>query len=167
MLIPLLGGKVSEAFSPLDPRSKWLTFSVTASRWLNDHTPLGSVLAMGDRAGALAYLTDRPIVQREGIVNSKRDLNAVENEQVPAFLAARYVSYVIDWTSATNPMPASVPGAPGCRPYPFTLGTGRRSGSLVLCDRDRVYAANLHGELLSVWRYRSALQARAASTLSG
>src|SRR5664279_4683480 len=76
VVIPLLGGKVSEAFSPLDPRSKWLTFSVTASRWLNDHTPLGSVLAMGDRAGALAYLTDRPIVQREGIVNSSPDLAA-------------------------------------------------------------------------------------------
>jgi hypothetical protein len=146
---------IQAASGQANPRATFVQASDAAARWVNAHTPRGSVLAMGDRAGSLGYLADRPVVQLEGLVESRQYLDALQNGTVNAFLRARHVSYLV--ISGAGRGPSGDGLAPrGCvRHSEPGFGNGPKA-SVLVCGRDRLYYSQLQGDqYYAVYRYRA------------
>ena len=149
----------------VEPRSNYKTHAVGLAERLHRVTPPDSVFAMGDRAGSLAYLLERPLIQTEGLVNSTAFLHALAAGQVHRFLREQGVDYVV-FSGGERPQTALVPaaGRPGCwRFVEPKFGRGPKF-SVLVCDGDQVDYAELLAEgslggLYGVWRYRPELQA--------
>jgi hypothetical protein len=146
---------IQAASQPGNPRQDFIQASDAAARWLNAHTPRSSVLAMGDRAGSLGYLANRPVVQLEGLVESKRYLDALHAGRVNAFLRARHVSYLVI-SGPGRGAPMERPAPRGCvRHSEPGFGSGPKA-SVLVCSRDRLYYAWLQGDqYYAVYRYRA------------
>ena len=52
--------------------------SLATARFIDEELPPGAVLAMGDRAGLVGYLGNRPVLQLEGLVADARWLDDLE-----------------------------------------------------------------------------------------
>ena len=115
---------------------------------------------MGDRAGVVGYLLDRPMVQLEGIVDSNEYLDALQRGDAGAFLAQRHVAYYVKSSHRADHLPTETDGGPdvgahecGVRTEPF-FGAGPKV-LIKVCRSDIVYTSTTPaGEQLVVWRYR-------------
>ncbi|RZS40905.1 4-amino-4-deoxy-L-arabinose transferase-like glycosyltransferase [Herbihabitans rhizosphaerae] len=110
-------------------------------------------VAMGDRAGSVGYHLHRPLVQLEGLVNSREYLDALLAGTVPAFLAERRVGLYV--RGDTEPGRAAPDFGPECRRFfEPAHGTGPKV-PIVVCDPDLVLRHPLlDGTEYRAWRYR-------------
>jgi hypothetical protein len=134
-------------------QSSWVDQAVAAADWINSQTPPGSVLAMGDSAGAVGYLARRPLVQLEGLVESPDYVDSLAAGRATSFLRSKGVSYLIMTRPATD-----LPTGSGCQRYLEPVQGRGPKMSLMLCADDAVYDQQLDdGRRYVVWRYHSDL----------
>jgi hypothetical protein len=168
----MIGGKlIAELRTPrerlrVSPSATFKTGAIDAAAFLNRALPRDAVVAMGDRAGSLGYLLERPLVQTEGLVGSRAYLDALSAGQVHAFLQERGVAVVIysggpNSESGGDPIPAPEMGSDALRIREPKFGRGPKFSVLVR-DRDLLYRQRFEGHggeggTLSAWRYRADL----------
>ena len=129
--------------------------AVLTARFLAERLPPGTVVAMGDRAGLVGYLADRPMLQLEGLVADKSWLDALRTGTEPAAIARAGVTVYV----RAGFLPRPVPG-PNGRPCRHMLEPKNSEGPrfvLVVCDDDLLFSAGAGGESFSVFRYRPEL----------
>lgn len=132
----------------------YLVNAVGLANNLDRTLPPDAVVAMGDRAGALGYYLERPVVQLEGLVGSVQYLDALRHATVHEFLASRRVSVYIR-SSADRGDPA---GPRGCMRYLEPLQGGGPKITIVVCTRDLLVDEHFSdGTYERVWRYRPEL----------
>lgn len=114
------------------------------------------VLAMGDRAGALAYESGLPFVQLEGLVESEQFLGAMSNGTVKTFMASRHVDVYLR-SGGASPAETTVDGQAAEQfREPFQGRGPRTTITVLIADRlARLDAGK--GETLDVFRYRPEL----------
>jgi hypothetical protein len=128
--------------------------SFDAAKALDAVTPLGAPVAIGDRAGAFSFGTERPVVQLEGLTESPAYLTALKRGRVGEFLAERRVGFFA--ASGEDGVPTRV-GTASCRAFAEPArGQGPKT-RIVVCDRDLVSEVDMRpwGHL-RIWRYRPA-----------
>ncbi len=126
--------------------------SVAAAQALDAVAPRGAAVAMGDRAGAFSFGTERPVIQLEGLVESPAYLDALEDGEVPRFLRARRVAFYA--ASGEDGVPVSV-GGRRCRAFAEPSNGDGPKTRIVVCDRDLVSDLDLGSwGRLRIWRYR-------------
>jgi hypothetical protein len=92
--LPLAVGLVWQARSFLDPGERALmVHDREAGVWLRHNLPPGERVASWD-AGVIGYFSHRPVVNLDGVVNSKAWYDAVRDGTTAAFLRDRNVSWV-------------------------------------------------------------------------
>jgi hypothetical protein len=92
--LPLAVGLVWQARSFLDPGERALmVHDREAGVWLRHNLPPGERVASWD-AGVIGYFSHRPVVNLDGVVNSKAWYDAVHDGTTAAFLRDRNVSWV-------------------------------------------------------------------------
>lgn len=152
--LPLLtGGLQYRQLRHETTNSTWVDHAVAVADWLNKNTPSGSVMAMGDSAGAIGYLLHQPLVQLEGLVGAPDYVQSLSAGTAPNFLRAKKVNYLI----MTRPT-ADFPTQDGCPRYVEPVQGRGPKMSLTLCAADVVYSHLLDdGRRYVVWKYRSEL----------
>lgn len=132
----------------------YLVNAVGLASYLDRTLPPDAVVAMGDRAGALGYYLERPVVQLEGLMGSVQYLDALRHATVHQFLAARRVSVYIR-SSADRGDPA---GPHGCMRFLEPLQGNGPKITIVVCTRDLLVDEHFpDGTYERVWRYRPGL----------
>lgn len=119
-----------------------------------DAIPVNGPAAIGDRAGALGFNMQRPIVHLEGLVGPASYLEALRNADVASFLHDRGVGlYIRVDAFAGAPEPTA---GTGCRSFPEpNQGRGPKV-RITVCDQDLVLDHPLaDGTSYRVWRYRA------------
>jgi hypothetical protein len=152
----------------LDRPGSWnyQTHSVELAEFLNAF-PEDTIFAMGDRAGSLSFLLERPLMQLEGLVNSAEYLDALRLGTAHRFLHQHGVDYYVvaagvRGTELSNTV--VIPGQADDSCYSIDEphhGDGP-SFQVIVCDSDLLYRAVLddpgdRGGSYSVWRYRQEL----------
>jgi hypothetical protein len=126
--------------------------SVVAAQALDAVSPRGAPVAMGDRAGAFSFGTERPVVQLEGLVESPEYLTALRRGRVGDFLNKRRVAFFA--ASDAEGVPTKVGAAP-CRAFAEPHNGDGPKAQIVVCDRDLVANVNMSPwGRLRIWRYR-------------
>lgn len=132
---------------------------------LHQQTDPSSVFAMGDRAGAMGFLLDRPLIQLEGLVNSSDFLQALQDGSVHDFIEEQGVDYLIysgGPMSGGDPQPIDVGGDASCSRFTEPkFGQGPKA-AFVVCEEDLVLDIELEdpgamGGHTRVWSYRPEL----------
>jgi hypothetical protein len=129
--------------------------SLATARFIDEELPGDAVIAMGDRAGLVGYLADRPLLQLEGLVADAQWLDDLENGTALDRMAAEGVDYYV--LSGGSPGgTAMVDGRPCHRFVEPRAGDGPKF-RVVACDEDLVFFTP-PGELtFTVWRFRPEL----------
>jgi hypothetical protein len=86
---------------------------VDAARWLSTHTAPGTLIATHD-IGAIGYFARRPIVDIAGLVDPRVTPYLSDQPRLEAYLKARRVGYVVeftDWFSPPNTLAHDLAGA--------------------------------------------------------
>jgi hypothetical protein len=126
--------------------------SVVAAEAFDAIPPRGAPVAMGDRAGAFSFGTQRPVVQLEGLVESPEYLTALRRGTVGDFLAKRRVAFFA--ASGEEGVPTKVAAMP-CRAFDEPDHGDGPKARIVVCDRDLVADVNMSPwGRLRIWRYR-------------
>ena len=102
--LPLLVGLVMQWRSFTDPEIRSIQIANReAARWMSDELPEGAVVASWD-AGALGYFGERPVVNIDGVVNSREWLDATRAgaEAVGRFLDDEGVTHIVNHGHPTN-----------------------------------------------------------------
>jgi len=100
--LPLVVGLVWQGRSFLDPGERALmVHDREAGVWLRHNLPAGERAASWD-AGVIGYFSHRPVVNLDGVVNSKAWYDAVGRGTTAAFLRDRNVSWVANHAGEVN-----------------------------------------------------------------
>ena len=150
VVLPACARHLEIALEPGDPDSSFIAHARVTASWIDDHLPPDAVLAMGDRAGSLGYLVDRPVVQLEGLVESHEYLEALRAGTVAGFLRDHRVTHLV-----IDSDPSEQPGASGCVEHSEPrFGNGPKA-TLKVCAADRIYAyaRPAAAQVVGVYRY--------------
>lgn len=140
------------------PDWNYKTAALQVSDWLETHTQEHDRVAMGDRAGVLSYLLERPLLQIEGLVNSGAFLDALEAGKVEGFLRERSVDFIIySGGPKSGGDPRLLPGTTCAELIEPKWGRGPKF-TTVICQEDLVFEVVLGtpgpmGGRTSVWRF--------------
>lgn len=150
-LVFVVGNVVRQATT--DPlRSAFIRENAVVAEKLERLLPAGTTVAMGDRAGSLGYLLDRPLIHLEGLVGPAAYLDALREGQarVDAFLAERKVGvYVRSGYVQEDPIAVN-----GCRAFDEPHQGGGPKVDIVVCDRDLLdYRRLADGTVTRSWRF--------------
>jgi hypothetical protein len=129
--------------------------SLATARFIDEELPEHAVIAMGDRAGLVGYLADRPLLQLEGLVADAEWLDDMENGTALDRMAAEGVDYYV--LSGVSPGgTATVDGRPCQRFVEPRAGDGPKF-RIVACDEDLVFFTPPGPLTFTVWRFRPEL----------
>lgn len=146
------------------PEITWFEATPTVAAWLRDNTAPDDVLAVGDRAGYLTWLSQRPTLQLEGLVEDIGVLDDIRNQRLTARMTEEGVRYYVRGEShESRALRLPVAGMPDCAAVLEPVhGFGPKSG-VVVCDRDLLLSVTQDDESTwEVWRYRPELQSSAS-----
>jgi hypothetical protein len=84
-------------------RSNWQAASFDGTQWMNEHLPKGSVIGSSD-SGIVAYFSKYPVVNLDGLVNSRQFLSAVRGQAVEAWIKQEDIHYLANsmWTNMSG-----------------------------------------------------------------
>jgi hypothetical protein len=121
--------------------------------FIEDELPDDAVLAMGDRAGFVGYLADRPMLQTEGLMADTEWLHALADGTAPARMAEEGVDYFI-WSGVLAGR-----SAPDVRGVPCHVFDEPRAGDgpkfeVTVCLDDLVFHVGHGHDQFSLFRYR-------------
>lgn len=141
------------------PEVTWFEATPSVAAWLRANTERGDVLAVGDRAGYLTWLTERPTLQLEGLVEDVGVLDDIRHQRLADRMTAEGVQYYIRGESRESRDLRRPAGEPNCSSVLEPVhGYGPKSG-VVVCDRDLVFESTQDDDSTwEVWRYRPELQ---------
>lgn len=123
-----------------------------AAAWIEEHTGPTDVVAVGDRAGYLSWLTRRPTLQLEGLVQDADYLDVLADGRVQAYLDAHDVRFYVRGDDVPGRPAVPLPGRPACAGHVEpVMGEGPKS-IVVTCDADLVYEAPGPGYRWRIWR---------------
>lgn len=108
--LPLVAGLAMQWQSFTDPDIRSIQLANRrAAEWTNQELPRGTVLASWD-AGVLGYFSDHPVVNLDGVVNSKQWFEATQDgpDAVAAFLDRSGVDYIVNHGRSVNGADPSV-----------------------------------------------------------
>jgi hypothetical protein len=156
VVAPAAANRLSKTDGEGSPSTTFIAAAYDAGRWADGNLPPGAVVAMGDRAASFGYLTDHPVVQLEGLVESKQYLDALDGGRVHEFLRERRVGYLALSDHGTG-LPPGEPLGRGCVRYlQPAFGNGPKAAFRV-CSADRLYLRRLDGgQFYAIYRYRPA-----------
>ena len=132
-----------------DVRFSYLYQNYRIAGELNERLTGKPLLAMGDRAGSLAFFYRGQVLQMEGLVGDYELLDALTRNKLDQYLTARGVRYVVSWFgpgtdytqwSLVTPSPA--------------LSTGR-GARIRLCSRSEILRDGNRAGTVYVWRWPS------------
>ncbi len=135
-----------------DDRGKhtWTDAAVPAARWVVTNSAPTDVVAIGDRAGYFTWLTRRPTVQLEGLVQDVGYLPYLENGQVAGYMMRSGVRYYVRSDDTSDGVEPPSYGTCTMVEEPVQ-GSGPRSWVRV-CPHDLVYRVAGPDFIWSVWR---------------
>lgn len=133
-------------------RHHWDPSAVDAAESLDQLVPAEDPIAMGDRAGAFAFATDRPVVQLEGLVNSPEWLDLLKHGGAGTYLAERDVTL---YARSSSDPGMQVEGT-SCTRYPEPALSRHRSFQVTVCDENLLYKQTINEEwgTFQIWRLR-------------
>lgn len=84
-------------------RASWAIGSYEGVQWMNTNLPAGVIIGSTD-SGVLGYFSNHPVVNLDGLVNSKQYLAAIKSQSVEAFIIREHVVYLANpmWTNMTG-----------------------------------------------------------------
>jgi hypothetical protein len=120
-----------------------------AAQRLNDRLSSQVTLAMGDRAGSLAYFFDGGVLQLEGLLADYELLHAIETDSLMVYMDEFGVDYVVSYTKP----PSSYVKWELRSPLPkLTSGS---SAAMLLCKESEFVEIDSQTLGLSIWRWPS------------
>jgi hypothetical protein len=129
---------------------------VPAARFVDAELPPGATLAMGDRAGAVGYYANRPLLQLEGLVADADYVEQLASGGAIERMIAEDVDYYVRYTRRVDD---GTPVGADCRRLAEPVYSDVDLFAVVVCDQDLVYEAAVgSGEALRIWRFRPELQ---------
>jgi hypothetical protein len=135
------------------PADFWDGGVPAAAAWIQGHTGPTDVVAVGDRAGYLSWLTRRPTLQLEGLVQDVDYLDVLADGQIQAYLDAHHVRFYVRGDNLPAAPASALPGRPGCSGYVEPVMGGGPKSTVVACDSDLVYSVPGPGFQWRIWRY--------------
>ncbi|MGH7290584.1 MAG: hypothetical protein ACREJT_05200, partial [Myxococcota bacterium] len=144
-----------EQVASADSRSAFVSTAPEVAGMIDRLDPADSPIAIGDRAGSIGYHLGRPVVQLEGLVDSKEYLDALENGGVGPYLNERGVRFYARVDSADG---QSASGREGARRFTEPQQGYGPKASIYVRDDDLLLTFPLpDGTSYRVWRYRPEL----------
>jgi uncharacterized membrane protein YdcZ (DUF606 family) len=129
--------------------------AVTTARWIDRELPPGAVLAMGDRAGLLGYLANRPMLHLEGLVADAQWLHDLSTGTALDRMDREGVDTYV-WAGAP-PQPTTLPDGRMCWRFEEPRNSDGPGFPVRVCYVDLLFAAGSGNDLFTVWRYRPEL----------
>jgi hypothetical protein len=126
-----------------------------AADFLATELPPDAVLAMGDRAGLIGYLADRPMLQLEGLMADAEWLEDLETGRALDRMIDEEVEYYI-WSGWVAGRPAEIDGQPCLVLTEPRAGDGPKF-DVTVCEHDRVFHTGSDHDQFTVWRFRPEL----------
>jgi hypothetical protein len=123
--------------------------------FLDAALPPDAVVAMGDRAGLVGYLLDRPMLQLEGLMADARWLRDLEEGTAHERMAEEGVEYYL-WSGAVAGRPVDRGDGPCLAMTEPRAGDGPKF-EVTVCLSDLVFQVGEHHDQFTVWRYRPEL----------
>lgn len=127
----------------------WTAAAIPAVAWFDANTSREDVVAIGDRAGYFTWLTRRPTVQLEGLVQDPTYLPFLRERRIAEYMARAQVRYYVRSEETALGM---VPTSSACTVAIEPLqGSGPKS-EIPVCPADLVYRQTGKDFVWSVWR---------------
>ena len=118
----------------------WEAAVPAAARWVTAETAPNAVFAIGDRAGYFTWLTRRPTLQLEGLVEDKAYLRVIAGQRIVEEMARRGAAYYVRSADLSrHPTPNQDAG--GCESFPEPAHGGGPKSTVRVCASDLVYSA--------------------------
>jgi len=127
--------------------------STATAAFLADELPGDAVLAMGDRAGLVGYLVDRPMLQLEGLVSDAEWLDDLEDGTAIDRMIAEGVDYLV---VSGIPVVRDVPrGGLACQAITEPRAGRGPKFEVIVCPGDEVFAAGSGRDGFTVYRFEA------------
>ena len=125
------------------------------AEFLEADLPSDAVIAMGDRAGLVGYLVDRPMLQLEGLMADARWLHDLEDGTALERMEEEGVDYYV-WSGWVSGRQIVVDGAP-CLVFTEPRAGDGPKFQVTVCESDQVFSTGEGHDQFNVWRYRPEL----------
>jgi hypothetical protein len=129
--------------------------ATATAEFLDAHLPPDAVVAMGDRAGLVGYLLDRPMLQLEGLMADEQWLHDLEDGTALERMEQEGVEYYL-WSGWLGGRPVEIEGEPCLVLTEPRAGDGPKF-DVTVCLRDLVFSVGEEHDRFTVWRYRPEL----------
>jgi hypothetical protein len=126
--------------------------ATATAEFLDAELPQDAVIAMGDRAGLVGYLADRPMLQLEGLMADAQWLHDLEDGTALDRMDQEGVDYYV-WSGWVAGRPIEIDGEPCLVLTEPRAGEGPKF-DVTVCDSDRVFHTGEGHDQFNVWRYR-------------
>lgn len=128
---------------------------IDTARFIDRTLPPGTVLAMGDRAGLIGYLANRPLLQVEGLMADARWLDDLSRGTARQRIAEEGVTAYV-WAGWV-PAPVTLPDGRVCHRLTEPDNSQGPRFTVTVCDQDVLFHAGQGNDQFTVWRYRPEL----------
>jgi hypothetical protein len=120
--------------------------------FLANELPEDAVIAMGDRAGLVGYLADRPMLQLEGLMADERWLHELEAGTANDRMIEEGVEYYV-WSGYVNGRWVEHDGWP-CQVLTEPRAGGGPKFGVTVCAGDTVFNVGAGNDQFTVFRFR-------------
>jgi hypothetical protein len=121
--------------------------------FIEDELPDDAVLAMGDRAGFVGYLADRPMLQTEGLMADTDWLHDLAEGTAPARMAEEGVDYFL-WSGVLSGRSVETADGVPCLVLDEPRAGDGPSFEVTVCWDDLVFHTGTGHDQFNVFRYR-------------
>lgn len=128
-------------------------YAIEVAEFIDSELPDDAVLAMGDRAGLVGYLADRPMLQTEGLMADVDWLHDLEEGTAPARLRAEGVQYFV-WSGVVGGEAVRNDDGVPCRVLHEPRAGDGPKFEVTVCLDDLVFHAGGGHDQFNVFRYR-------------
>lgn len=119
--------------------------------FITTELPADAVLAMGDRAGLIGYLGDRPMLQLEGLMADAEWLEDLEDGTALDRMRHEDVDYYV-WSGNVPSRPAGIDGR-DCIILREPRAGGGPKFDVTVCDEDLVFRTGSGHDQFSIWQF--------------
>ena len=126
--------------------------ATATAEFLNHELPEDAVIAMGDRGGLVGYLTDRPMLQLEGLMADEAWLDDLEDGTAVDRMIEEGVDYYV-WSGWVGGELVERDGVP-CRVLTEPRAGDGPKFEVTVCVGDRVFNVGAGHDQFTVWRFR-------------
>jgi hypothetical protein len=142
------------------PATFWSGFShrpeaIDTAQFVAERLPEDAILAMGDRAGLIGYLSNRPMLQLEGLMADAEWLDDLEDGTARQRMARERVDTYL-WAGGM-PGPTLLEDGRSCRRLTEPRNSGGPRFVVTVCDEDLLFQVGEGNDVFTIWHYRPEL----------